>query len=109
MKDAAHGLWLKNKLTAADVTAEAAFWNRRQIMAGMAAAGVAGSIAGSAFAAPEALVPNSFEDITNLAGFFLGGNVLKTEADLFFFGVSVVSVSAVGHRSGVSSVWCWAL
>ena len=60
----------KNKLTAADVTAEAAFWNRRQIMAGMAAAGVAGSIAGSAFAAQEALVPNSFEDITSYNNFY---------------------------------------
>jgi sulfoxide reductase catalytic subunit YedY len=60
----------KNKLTAAHVTPEAAFWNRRQIMAGMAAAGAAGSIAGSAFAAQDALVPNSFEDITSYNNFY---------------------------------------
>ncbi|TYB77531.1 protein-methionine-sulfoxide reductase catalytic subunit MsrP [Maritimibacter fusiformis] len=59
----------KTKLTWADVTPEAAYLNRRQIMTG--AAGLAlGSIAGPAFAAPELGEPNSFEDITSYNNYY---------------------------------------
>jgi sulfoxide reductase catalytic subunit YedY len=60
----------KNKLTAAHVTPETKFWSRRQIMAGMAATGMAGGIAGSALAAEDALVPNSFEDISSYNNYY---------------------------------------
>ena len=61
------GRW-KNDLTYNDVTPEAVFLNRRQLIAGAAAAGVAGTIASPAMA--EELVPNSFEDITNYCNFY---------------------------------------
>jgi sulfoxide reductase catalytic subunit YedY len=57
-----------NTLTHADVTPEAAFVNRRQLIAGAAAgfglAGVAGA------AAAEELTPNSWEDITQYNNFY---------------------------------------
>ncbi len=66
-KDAAMaGRW-KNTLTENDVTTEAAFLNRRQIMAGLAGVGLAG-IGGAARAAP--LQPNSWEDITSYNNFY---------------------------------------
>lgn len=59
----------KTKLTWADVTPEAEYLNRRQIMAG--AAGLAlGSIAGPAFAAPQLGAPNSFEEITSYNNYY---------------------------------------
>ena len=61
------GRWT-NTLTHKDVTPEAVFLNRRQLIAGAAAAGVAGTIASPAMA--EELVPNSFEDITNYCNFY---------------------------------------
>ena len=68
------GRW-KNDLTWADVTPEAAFLNRRQIMAGMGAAAV-GAIASPALANivktdyGSDLEPNSFEDITSYNNFY---------------------------------------
>jgi sulfoxide reductase catalytic subunit YedY len=59
----------KNTLTHNDVTPKAAFMNRRQVMAGIAAgAGLAG-IAGTA-QAEDALVPNSFEDISQYNNYY---------------------------------------
>jgi sulfoxide reductase catalytic subunit YedY len=59
----------KTKLTWADVTPEAKYLNRRQIMAG--AAGLAlGSIVGPAFAAPQLGEPNTFEEITSYNNFY---------------------------------------
>ena len=58
-----------NTLTHDDVTPKAAFLNRRQVMAGMAAGvGLAG-VAGRA-QAQDALVPNSFEDITQYNNYY---------------------------------------
>jgi sulfoxide reductase catalytic subunit YedY len=59
----------KNDLTRADVTPEAAFLNRRQIMAG-AAAGVGLGGFGAPVAAEEALEPNAWEDITQYNNFY---------------------------------------
>ncbi len=59
-----------NTLTHADVTPEATFMNRRQLIAGAAAGvGLAG-VAGTANAAAEELVPNSWEDITQYNNFY---------------------------------------
>lgn len=58
----------KNTLTAADITPPGVYLNRRQIMAGLAGAGVA-SLAGPAVAA-EDLTPNSWDDITNYNNFY---------------------------------------
>ena len=59
-----------NKLTTADVTPEAVYLNRRQLIAGAAAGvGLAG-IAARADAATEELVPNSWEDITTYNNFY---------------------------------------
>lgn len=58
-----------NDLTAADVTPKAAFFNRRQIMAGAAGVGAIGFSATKA-AAQEALVPNTLEDITSYNNFY---------------------------------------
>ena len=57
-----------NDLTAADVTPEAAFVNRRQIIGGLAAAGMVGLGAGRARA--EALEPNGWEEITTYNNFY---------------------------------------
>ncbi|MEQ5871932.1 protein-methionine-sulfoxide reductase catalytic subunit MsrP [Sagittula sp. NFXS13] len=57
-----------NDLTAADVTPEALFLNRRQVMAGAGALGIAGGLAGAAKA--ETLEPNAFEDITNYCNYY---------------------------------------
>ncbi len=60
--------WI-NTLKDSDVTPEAAFFNRRQIMAGgIAAAGMA-SIGGS-LRAQEALEPNSYDDITQYNNYY---------------------------------------
>ena len=56
-----------NTLTEADITPEAAFWNRRQIMAGMAGLGLS-TLAGGAKA--EALEPNSWDDVTSYCNFY---------------------------------------
>ena len=57
-----------NDLTAADVTPEALFWNRRKVLAGMAGAGL-GSIAGGALA-EEGLETNTWEEVTNYCNFY---------------------------------------
>jgi len=59
--------WI-NTLKDRDVTPEAMFLNRRQLMAGAAAAGLA-SIGGS-LQAQEALEPNSYEDITQYNNYY---------------------------------------
>lgn len=56
----------KNDLTPSDVTPEAVFLNRRQILAGMTAMGAG---LGTAAHAQE-LEPNSFEDITNYCNYY---------------------------------------
>ena len=58
----------ENTLTQKDVTPEAVWLNRRQIMAGMAGLGVAG-VAQSAHAA-QGLEPNTFEDITSYNNYY---------------------------------------
>lgn len=58
-----------NDLTHADTTPEAAFWNRRQIIAGLAGAGLAGAL-GSRAAAEEVLEPNSWEEVTSYCNFY---------------------------------------
>ncbi|WP_377191383.1 protein-methionine-sulfoxide reductase catalytic subunit MsrP [Ruegeria meonggei] len=57
-----------NTLTHADVTPQAAFLNRRQIMAGLAGVGLAGMALGAA--AQEALEPNSWEEITSYNNYY---------------------------------------
>tara|TARA_R110002074_G_scaffold116613_2_gene248036 strand:+ start:3529 stop:4431 length:903 start_codon:yes stop_codon:yes gene_type:complete len=59
--------WI-NTLKDSDVTPEAAFLNRRQMMAGAAATGLA-SIGGS-LQAQEALEPNPYEDITQYNNYY---------------------------------------
>lgn len=61
-------IW-KSKFTENDVTPEAVYMNRRQIIAGAAGLGL-GSIMSPALAAPEGLEPNSFEDITNYNNYY---------------------------------------
>lgn len=58
-----------NRLTMQDVTPEAAFLNRRQILAGMGMAGSAMAL-GRPVSAQEALEPNSFEEITNYCNYY---------------------------------------
>lgn len=58
-----------NTLTQADVTPRWAYTNRRNILAGLGAAGL-GAIAGGRAAAQDALEPNSFEDITSYNNFY---------------------------------------
>ncbi|MEH6673918.1 MAG: protein-methionine-sulfoxide reductase catalytic subunit MsrP [Sulfitobacter sp.] len=61
--------WI-NTLTDKDITPHATFLNRRQIMGGaLAGIGLAG-MAGRASAAPEGLVPNSYEDITSYNNYY---------------------------------------
>ncbi|MFY2822578.1 protein-methionine-sulfoxide reductase catalytic subunit MsrP [Ruegeria sp. MALMAid1280] len=57
-----------NTLTQADVTPQAAFLNRRQVMAGLAGVGLAGMARGAA--AQEALEPNTWEEITSYNNFY---------------------------------------
>ena len=59
----------KNTLRECDVTPEAAFLNRRQLMAGAAGLSLMG-MAGQAQAAPENLEPNSWEDITSYNNYY---------------------------------------
>ncbi len=59
-----------NKLTKADVTPEAIWLNRRQIIAGLTAAGMTGALAGRAEAAGDTLEPNSFDDITSYNNYY---------------------------------------
>ncbi|MEI4231449.1 protein-methionine-sulfoxide reductase catalytic subunit MsrP [Roseovarius sp. D22-M7] len=59
----------KNTLTERDVTPEAAFLNRRQLMAGVAGLGLMGA-AGRAQAEGEDLEPNSWEDITSYNNYY---------------------------------------
>ncbi|MEP3920551.1 protein-methionine-sulfoxide reductase catalytic subunit MsrP [Ascidiaceihabitans sp.] len=71
-----------NTLTHADVTPEATFMNRRQLIAGAAAGfGLAG-VAGASAAATEELVPNSWEDITQYNNFYEFGTG-KTDPALY--------------------------
>ncbi|MCF6430637.1 protein-methionine-sulfoxide reductase catalytic subunit MsrP [Leisingera sp. MMG026] len=58
-----------NDLTLADATPEAAFWNRRQIMAGLAGSGLAAAL-GTGVRAEAALEPNSWEEVTNYCNFY---------------------------------------
>lgn len=58
-----------NTLTERDVTPEAAFLNRRQLMAGAAGLGLVG-LAGAARAAQETLEPNVWEDITQYNNYY---------------------------------------
>lgn len=60
----------KNTLTHSDVTPEAIWLNRRQIVAGLGAAGLAGGLVGQARAAATELEPNSFDDITSYNNFY---------------------------------------
>ena len=59
----------KNTLTRADATPYAAYMNRRQLMGGALGLGLIGA-AGMARAEDEALVPNSWEDITQYNNFY---------------------------------------
>ncbi len=61
--------WI-NTLTKKDVTPEASFLNRRQIMAGALAGAGLSSIAGGLHAAPNGLEPNSYEDITQYNNYY---------------------------------------
>ena len=58
-----------NTLTHADVTPEAQYLNRRQIMAGLAGVGLAGALGGQGRAASD-LVPNDWETITSYNNFY---------------------------------------
>ena len=58
-----------NQLTRDDVTPEQVFLNRRQLMAGVAGAGLVGAIGGASHA-QEALKPNPWEDITQYNNFY---------------------------------------
>ncbi|RBW57049.1 protein-methionine-sulfoxide reductase catalytic subunit MsrP [Ruegeria sp. A3M17] len=57
-----------NTLTHADVTPQAAFLNRRQVMAGLAGVGLAGLARPAA--AQEALEPNTWEEITSYNNYY---------------------------------------
>lgn len=57
-----------NTLTHADVTPQAAFLNRRQVMAGLAGVGLAGMARGAS--AQEALEPNTWEEITSYNNYY---------------------------------------
>ncbi|MEP1201943.1 protein-methionine-sulfoxide reductase catalytic subunit MsrP [Tateyamaria sp.] len=59
----------KNTLTRADATPYAAYMNRRQLMGGAIGLGLIGA-AGMARAEDEALVPNSWDDITQYNNFY---------------------------------------
>ena len=59
----------QNTLKDRDVTDEAVFLNRRQLM-GAAAASAGLAMTGRSVAAQEALVPNAWEDITQYNNFY---------------------------------------
>ncbi|MBY6057076.1 protein-methionine-sulfoxide reductase catalytic subunit MsrP [Leisingera daeponensis] len=63
-----------NNLTLADATSEAAFWNRRRIMAGVAGTGLAAALGGQARAegerTEELLEPNTWEEVTSYCNFY---------------------------------------
>ncbi|MCV6585625.1 MAG: protein-methionine-sulfoxide reductase catalytic subunit MsrP [Marinibacterium sp.] len=60
-----------NTLTRADTTPYAAYLNRRQVIAGLAAGAGLGSIAGPALAADGGdLTPNTWDEITNYCNFY---------------------------------------
>ena len=59
-----------NTLKDSDVTPEAAFLNRRQIIRGAAAGLGLGAIGGAAFAAEDPLEPNAWEDITQYNNYY---------------------------------------
>jgi sulfoxide reductase catalytic subunit YedY len=63
-----------------DVTDERHYLNRRQLIAS-AAAGAGLGLAGPAFAAPEGLEPNSFEDITNYNNYYEFGTGKRDPAE----------------------------
>ena len=67
----------KNDLTLNDVTPEAAFLNRRQIIAGLAAGGIAAGL-GTPVRASEGLEPNTWEEITSYNNFYEFGTA-KTD------------------------------
>ncbi|WP_292286264.1 protein-methionine-sulfoxide reductase catalytic subunit MsrP [Marivita sp.] len=58
-----------NTLTAEDVTPYSTFLNRRQLMAGMAAGGIAGALPMAA-RAQDGLEPNTFEEISNYCNYY---------------------------------------
>ena len=63
-----------NDLTYSDVTPEAAFWNRRRIMAGLAGTGLAAALGTQARAEAEQLEaelePNTWEEVTSYCNFY---------------------------------------
>ena len=63
-----------------EVTDESLYLNRRQIIAG-ALGGAAIGMGGPAFAAPEGLEPNSFEDITNYNNYYEFGTGKRDPAE----------------------------
>ncbi|EPX83349.1 protein-methionine-sulfoxide reductase catalytic subunit MsrP [Salipiger mucosus] len=71
----------KGDLRESDVTAEAAWLNRRQLMAGAAGLGLAGAAGGRAWAAPEELEPNTWEEITTYNNFYEFGTGKDDPAD----------------------------
>ncbi len=69
-----------NTLTERDVTPEAAFLNRRQLMAGAAGLGLVG-LAGAARAAEDTLEPNVWEDITQYNNYYEFGTGKEDPAE----------------------------
>ena len=69
-----------NTLTERDLTPEAAFLNRRQLMAGAAGLGVVG-MAGAARAAEDTLEPNVWEDITQYNNYYEFGTGKEDPAE----------------------------
>ncbi|EDZ46542.1 twin-arginine translocation pathway signal [Rhodobacterales bacterium Y4I] len=66
-----------NDLTYADATPQAALWNRRRIMAGLAGSGLAAALGSQAQAdlapsgqAEQALEPNTWEEVTSYCNFY---------------------------------------
>ncbi|KNG94532.1 protein-methionine-sulfoxide reductase catalytic subunit MsrP [Pseudaestuariivita atlantica] len=59
-----------NDLTWNDVTPEAAYLNRRQLMAGVAGLGLAAALPGAARAEADALEPNTWEEITQYNNYY---------------------------------------
>lgn len=59
-----------NKLTRDDVTPEATFVNRRQLMAGGLATSIAGGLSTAAAANTDALEPSAWDDITQYNNFY---------------------------------------